>query len=116
MVVPGKELLGWVMGEITCSEDVRQPGAQLTGDAPALREVCFNERAMLPAKPAEWVQCLDDSCALRPAASGSGSKSHHGNCSTLERRATGFEEILAVRVCLRQILGFAGFDVLDYRA
>ena len=70
-----------LMGQVACRYDVWDRSPTFPRDAPALGQVHFEEASVVPTKLMEWVQRLDDTGPVRPAAPGPGGQGQHGHLS-----------------------------------
>ena len=87
-------------------------------DAPALGQVRFDERAVLPGQFAERMQRLHHPGALRPAAARAGGQRHHGHLARSAKRVQPIASrfgLLQLR-SVRSVGDIVFLHVLDHRA
>src|SRR5450631_482049 len=75
----GKMLLHGLMRHVTGRDDMRYSNAVSLTNAPALRQMHFQKRAVAPRKATERTECLHHPCATRPSAARASAQRDHGH-------------------------------------
>ena len=104
------------MSQVTGREDMRNSRPRQGRNAPALRQMSLDERAMPSPKFAKWMQSLHHSCALSPAAAGARREGSHADLAAAQRAEARLAQLFQrSRRCVRPVPALAAIRLSCFR-